>query len=84
MHWWYGGACGEGAPNGTGAYRFSDGNYDGWARDLNSKSMNVNNGIYNNSSTTTQTPSGKWSLGDTTSVSTLQPYITCYMWKRTG
>lgn len=85
MHWWYGGACGEASYNGTGAYRFSDNQYGRWAsRNLEGKSMNVNNGIYNNSSVTTATPSGKWSRGDTSESNNLQPYITCYMWKRTG
>ena len=76
--------CGEDSYNETGAYRFSDNQYDGWARDLEGKSMNVNNGIYNNSSVTTATPSGKWSRGDTSESNNLQPYITCYMWKRTS
>ena len=84
MHWWYGGACGENSYSGTGAYRFSDNQYDGWARDLEGKSMNVNNGIYNNSSVTTATPGGKWSRSDTSESNNFQPYITCYMWKRTA
>lgn len=84
MHWWYGGACGEGSYSETGAYRFSDNQYDGWARELDGQSLRVNSAIYNNSSTTTANPNGKWSRGDTSESSNLQPYITCYMWKRTG
>lgn len=82
MHWWYGGACGESAGNGTGAYVYSEGRYDGWGRELNSKSMPVNHAVYNSQSSVTATPSGKYSQGDTSSKSNLQPYITCYMWKR--
>lgn len=84
MHWYYGAACGEGAGDGTGAYRFSDGKYDGWARELESKAVVVNNAAYNNQSSTETTANGKWSYGDTTNESSLQPYITCYMWKRTA
>ncbi len=83
-HWWYGAVAGEGAGNGTGAYRYSDGQYDGWARDLASKSMSVNTAAYNSQSSTTSTTGGKYSLGDTTEDSVLQPYITCHMWKRTA
>lgn len=84
MHWWYGGACGEGAFSGTGAYRFSDNQYDGWARDLSGQSLPVNSAIHSNSSTVSATPNGKWSKGDTSESSNFQPYITCYMWKRTA
>lgn len=84
MHWYYGADCGEGAGDGTGAYRFSDGKYDGWARELESKTVVVNNAAYNNQSSTETTANGKWSYGDTTNESSLQPYITCYMWKRTA
>ena len=28
MHWWYGGACGEGVGNGTGAYVYSESGYN--------------------------------------------------------
>ena len=84
MHWWYGGACGEGAPNGTGAYVYSESRYDGWGRDLSGKSCPVNTAIYNNQSSVTATPSGKYSQGDTSLTSTLQAYITCYMFKRTA
>ena len=82
MHWYYGSAVGEGAFNTTGAYRFSDNQYDGWARELNSMDVNLNNNAA--SATRTVNAAGKWSKGDTSEVSTLQPYITCYMWKRTG
>ena len=82
MHWWYGAACGEGAGSGTGAYVYSESRYDGWGRNLDSKSMSVNNGAYNNKGASTGTPGGKYSQGDTSSKSNLQPYITCYMWKR--
>jgi hypothetical protein len=84
MHWFYGAACGEGVPSGTGAYRYSDGGYDGWNRNLSSVNSSVNNGIYNNQSSTQSTPGGKYSIGDTETASVLQPYITCYMWKRTA
>lgn len=84
MHWWYGAACGESAGNGTGAYVYSDDRYDGWARSLDGKSCPVNNASYNSQGTTTATPNGKYSQGNTSSTSTLQPYITCYMWKRTA
>lgn len=82
MHWWYGTACGEGAFNTTGAYRFSDGEYDGWAREATAMDVTVNSNATN--STKTQSANGKWSKGDTSEISTLQPYITCYMWKRTA
>ena len=82
MHWWYGAACGEGAGSGTGAYVYSESRYDGWGRNLDSKSMSVNNGAYNNKGASTGTRGGKCSQGDTSSKSNLQPYITCYMWKR--
>ena len=82
MHWWYGAACGEGAGSGTGAYVYSESRYDGWGRNLDSKSMSVNNGAYNNKGASTGSPAGKYSQGDTSSKSNLQPYITCYMWKR--
>lgn len=81
MHWYYGAACGEGAYNSTGAYRFSDGNYDGWAREL--AAINVTLNTNTTTSTKTGSANGKWSKGDTANTSTLQPYITCYMWKRT-
>lgn len=84
MHWWYGGACGEGVGNGTGAYVYSESRYDGWGRDLSGKSCPVNTAIYNNQSSVTATPSGKYSQGDTSLTSTLQAYITCYMFKRTA
>lgn len=84
MHWWYGGACGEGVGNGTGAYVYSESRYDGWDRDLSGKSSPVNTAIYNNQSSVTATPSGKYSQGDTSLTSTLQAYITCYMFKRTA
>ena len=85
-HWWYGGACGEGAFSGTGAYRFSDNQYDGWARDLSGQSLPVNSAIHSNSSTVSATPNGKWSKGDTSKSSNF-PHIsriTCYMRKRTS
>ena len=82
MHWYYGNAAGEGAYNSTGAYRFSDSQYDGWARDLASMSVTLNTNT--TTSTKTATANGKWSKGDTSNTSTLQPYITCYMWKRTA
>ncbi len=82
MHWYYGNAAGEGAYNSTGAYRFSDSQYDGWARDLASMSVTLNTNT--TTSTKTATANGKWSKGDTANTSTLQPYITCYMWKRTA
>ncbi len=78
MHWWYGGACGKSVGNGTGAYRFSDGSYDGWARDLGAKSCPVNTAVYNSQSSTPEIPSGKYSQGDTSETGTFQPYITCY------
>ncbi len=84
MHWWFGATCGENMANGTGAYRFSDGQYDGWTKELSEISLPVNAGAYNNSSTTTAAPYGKFSNGDTKDASTLPPYITCYMWKRTA
>lgn len=84
MHWWYGGACGEDVGNGTGAYVYSESRYDGWGRDLSGKSCPVNTAIYNNQSSVTATPSGKYSQGDTSLTSTLQAYITCYMFKRTA
>lgn len=84
MHWWYGAAAGESTGNGTGAYRYSDGQYDGWARSLAGKSMSVNTANYNSQSGTTATPGGMWSLGDTDIESGLQPYVTCYMFKRTA
>lgn len=84
MHWWYGAAAGENAPNGTGAYRYSDGQYDGWGRELPSRSMMVNNANYNSRSSTSANPSGKWSLGDTGTANNWPPYITCYVWKRTA
>ena len=46
--------------------------------------MSINNGAYNNKGASTGTPGGKYSQGDTSSKSNLQPYITCYMWKRTA
>lgn len=82
MHWWYGAACGENTGNGTGAYRYSDNQYDGWARNLESKSMIVNNSDYNTRSASVASPDGKWSLGDTDTSENLPPYITCYIWKR--
>ena len=45
MHWYYGNAAGEGAYNSTGAYRFSDSQYDGWARDLASMSVTLNTNV---------------------------------------
>lgn len=82
MHWYYGSAVGEGVYNSTGAYRFSDNQYDGWARDVGS----INAPLNNNETTATRTVSaaGKWSKGDTSESSNLPPYITCYMWKRIG
>lgn len=84
LHWWYGGACGENVGNSTGAYVYSDNRYDGWGRELSGKSCPVNSAIYNNSSTVSATPSGKYSQGNTSATSTMQPYVTCYMWKRTA
>lgn len=82
LHWFYGDTCGEGEGSGTGAYVYSESRYDGWGRDLASKSVVVNN----NSTTSTKvvTANGKYSQGDTATGSSLQPYITCYMWKRTA
>ena len=76
--------CGENVGNSTGAYVYSGERYDGWARDLSGKSCPVNSAIYNNLSTVSATPGGKYSQGDTSLKSTLPPYITCYMWKRTA
>lgn len=84
MHWWYGGACGENVGNSTGAYVYSDNRYDGWGRNLDGKSCPVNNAIYNSKATTSAEPNGKYSQGNTSETSTLQPYIVCYMWKRTA
>ena len=81
-HWWYGGMCGEGVGNSTGAYVYSGDRYDGWARSLSSKSCPVNTAVYNSQSSVTGKPGGKYSQGDTSATSTMQPYITCYMWKR--
>ncbi len=72
----------RGAFNTTGAYRFSDNQYDGWVRELNSMDVNSNNNAA--SAIKTVNAAGKWSKGGTSEVSILQPYITCYMWKRTG
>ncbi len=83
-HWWYGGMCGENVGNGTGAYVYSENRYDGWGRELSTKSAPVNTAIYNNQSAVTANPEGKYSQGNTSATSTLQPYITCYMWKRTA
>lgn len=82
MHWWYGAAAGENAPNGTGAYRYYDGQYDGWARNLSARSMIVNNANYNTIASTVANPDGKYSNGDTSTANNLPPYITCYIWKR--
>jgi hypothetical protein len=82
MHWWYGAAAGEGNGNSTGAYRYSDGQYDGWARTLASLSTTLNTGF--TTSSTTGTPSGKWSLGDTDVANNWAPCITCYLFKRTA
>ncbi|BED92986.1 MAG: hypothetical protein RsTaC01_0924 [Candidatus Paraimprobicoccus trichonymphae] len=82
MHWWYGAAAGEGSNNGTGAYRYSADNYDGWARSLDSISTTINTGY--TTSANTNNPAGKYSIGDTDVGSGVQPYITCYMWKRTA
>jgi hypothetical protein len=84
LHWWYGAAAGEGNGNGTGAYNYSTGQYDGWARSLSSLSVNVNNANYNSKGSTSASSSGYYSIGDTDVASGLQPYITCYMWKRTA
>lgn len=80
MHWFYGDVGGEGAWHSTGAYVYSDDRYDGWAREFDSLSVSING----NNSTTNKivTAGGKYSQGNTSATSTLQPYITCYMWKR--
>lgn len=82
MHWWYGAAVGEGASNTTGAYRFSDGKYGGWSEEVTALDVSANSSATN--STRTQSAKGRLSKGNASEVSTLQPYITCYMWKRTN
>ena len=82
MHWYYGDACGEGNGSGTGAYVYTDNRYDGWARDLASLSVPVNNN--NTTATKAVSASGKYSQGNTSSTNTFPRYTTCYMWKRTA
>lgn len=82
IHWYYAEACGETETAGTGAYKYSSSSYDGWQRDLTSRKVNVNNST--TASAKEVTAVGKYSIGDTANTSTLQPYITCYMWKRTA
>lgn len=82
LHWFHGDACGEGTGNGTGAYVYSEDRYDGWGRSLANKSVSVNKN--NTNSSKTVNASGKYSQGDTSNTSTLQPYVTCYMWRRTA
>ena len=82
MLWYYGEACGESITSGAGAYKYSTSAYDGWDRDISSKQTIVNNST--TGSYKTVTSDGKYSIGDTATTSTLQPYITCYMWKRTA
>ncbi len=84
MHWWYGAAAGENAPNGTGAYKYSNGQYDGWNKELQNRAMAVNNANYNTPSATITSPAGKISEGDTETAHNWPPYITCYIWKRTA
>jgi len=80
LHWFYGEAGGEGAWNSTGAYVYSGNRYDGWARELDSLPVIVN--ANTSEAHKTINAGGKFSQGDTSATSTLQPYITCYMWKR--
>lgn len=82
MHFWYGAAVGEGNGNSTGAYYDSESRYDGWARSLASISTTINSGLTTGS--TTNSPAGKYSIGQTATQDYVSPYITCYMWKRTA
>lgn len=79
MYWYYGAACGEGDGYG-GAYKYSTDSYNGWVSNLPNQNIKKNNGASGGYASTGM--SGRYSTGDTSSASSLPPYITCYRWTR--
>ena len=79
MYWYYGAACGENGSYG-GAYKYSNGTYNGWTDALSNATVNKNGNVTN--SYGGMEMSGRYSTGDTSSASSLPPYITCYRWAR--
>lgn len=79
MYWYYGAACGENGSYG-GAYKYSNGTYNGWMDALSNATVRKNGGVA--SSYGDMAMSGRYSTGDTSSTSSLPPYITCYRWTR--
>jgi hypothetical protein len=72
----------EGDPN-TGALQDGNGNPTGWGSSFVSSSVTPNGN--NVDSTRASRNSNHYkSTADTSATSTLQPYITCFMWKRTA
>lgn len=81
MRFFYGSACGE-SDTTTGAYRFSDNSYGGWRNSMPATSVTANTSFQDNNKYATAL--GQCSDGNTSYTNNMQPYITCYMWKRTA
>ena len=83
LGWYYGAPIGENAEDSNaGAYKYSSDTYGKWAKSSGANTTaRLNAGI--KKSNTTISASVSTSDGDTDTASSMQPYATVYMWRRT-
>lgn len=84
LGWYYGSPIGENAEDSNaGAYKYSNNTYGKWTKSGGENTTaRLNNGIEKEASSVSASVS--ISDGDTDTASSLQPYVTVYMWRRTA
>ena len=83
LGWYFGAPIGENAEDSNaGAYKYSSDTYGKWTKSSGANTTaRLNAGI--EKSNTTISSSVSTSDGDTDTASSMQPYVTVYMWRRT-